>query len=77
LLPAVLVNTNVLVYFFNNYPPKKQERAELVLNRLREAGPGRLSTPNLAKFVNAAMRKLEPTMTAAQAFDQAALFAAT
>jgi predicted nucleic acid-binding protein len=75
--PAVLVDTNVLVYFFHKNTPKKQERAELVLNRLREAGLVRLSTPNLAEFVNAAMRKLDPPMAAAQAFDQAAFFAAT
>jgi predicted nucleic acid-binding protein len=76
-MPAVLVDTDVLVYFFDNSTLKKQERAELVLNRLREAGLGRLNTQNLAEFINAAMRKLDPPMTAAQAFDQAALFAAT
>ena len=76
-MPPVLVDTNVLVYFFDNNTPEKQKRAELVLNRLREAGLGRLSTQNLAEFVNAAMRKLDPPLTAVRAFDQAALFAAT
>ena len=76
-MPPVLVDTNVMVYFYDNNTPKKQKRAELVLNRLREAGLGRLSTQNLAEFVNAAMRKLDPPMTAVRAFNQAALFAAT
>jgi len=76
-MPPVLVDTNVLIYFYDNNTPKKQKRAELVLNRLREAGLGRLSTQNLAEFVNAAMRKLDPPMTAARAFDQVALFAGT
>ena len=49
----------------------------MVLNRLRENGLGRLSTQNLAEFINAAMRKLDPPLTAAQAMEQTALFAAT
>jgi predicted nucleic acid-binding protein len=76
-MPPILVDTNVLVYFFDNNTPKKQERAELVLNRLRGAGLGRLSTQNLAEFINAAMRKLDPPMTAAKAMEHAALFSAT
>jgi predicted nucleic acid-binding protein len=76
-MPPVLVDTNVLIYFYDTHTPKKQKRAELVLNRLQEAGLGRLSTQNLAEFVNAAMRNLDPPMTAVRAFDQAALFAAT
>ena len=76
-MPPILVDTNVLVYFFDHNTPKKQERAELVLNRLREAGLGRLSTQNLAEFVNTAMRKLDPPMTAAKALEQAILFSVT
>ena len=76
-MPPILVDTNVLVYFFDNNTPKKQERAELVLNRLRGAGLGRLSTQNLAEFINAAMRKLDPPMTAAKAMEHAALFSVT
>jgi predicted nucleic acid-binding protein len=73
----ILVDTNVLVYFYDQNSPEKQERASLVLNRLREAGMGRLSTQILAEFVNAAMRKLDPPLTAAQAYEQVSLFAAS
>lgn len=76
-MPPILVDTNVLVYFYDHNSPKKQECALLVLNRLRENGLGRLSTQNLAEFINAAMRKLDPPLTAAQAMEQTALFAAT
>jgi len=76
-MPSVLVDTNVLVYFYDQNTPNKQERAELVLNQLKEAGLGRLSTQNLAEFVNAAMRKLDPPLTAAKALEQASIFAAT
>lgn len=74
-MPPILVDTNVLVYFYDQASPEKQARAILVLNRLREAGVGRLSAQNLAEFINAAMRKLDPPLTAAQAFEQASFFA--
>jgi predicted nucleic acid-binding protein len=74
-MALILVDTNVLVYFYDQNSPEKQERAILVLNRLRQTGLGRLSTQNLAEFVNAAMHKLDPPLTAAQAFEQASMFA--
>jgi predicted nucleic acid-binding protein len=74
-MPPVLVDTNVLVYFYDQNSPEKQARASLVLNKLREAGLGRLSTQILAEFINAAMRKLDPPLTAAQVMEQASLFA--
>jgi predicted nucleic acid-binding protein len=76
-MPTILVDTNVLVYFYDQASPKKQERANLVLNRLREARLGRLSTQALAEFVNATMRKLDPPLTASQAYEQASFFAAS
>jgi predicted nucleic acid-binding protein len=76
-MAPILVDTNVLVYFYDQNSPEKQKRASLVLNRLREAGLGRLSTQTLAEFVNAAMRKLDPPLTAAQAYEQVSLFAAS
>lgn len=76
-MPPVLVDTNVLVYFYDQASPERQERAAAVLNRLREAGLGRLSAQNLAEFVNAVMRKLDPPLTAAQAYEQASFFAAS
>ena len=76
-MPPILVDTNVLVYFYDQNSPEKQTRASLVLNQLREAGLGRLSTQNLAEFVNAAMRKLDPPLTALQAYEQVSFFAAS
>ena len=74
-MPPILVDTNVLVYFYDQNSPEKQACASRVLNGLREAGLGRLSTQALAEFINAAMRKLDPPLTAAQAMEQASLFA--
>ena len=76
-MPPILVDTNLLVYFYDNNSPEKQNRAEKVLNCLREDGLGRLSSQNLAEFVNAVMRKLDPPLTAAQAFEQVTLLAAS
>jgi predicted nucleic acid-binding protein len=76
-MPPILVDTNVLVYFYDQASPEKQERADLVLNMLREAGVGRLSTQTLAEFINAVMRKLDPPLTAVQAYEQASSFAAS
>ena len=75
-MPGILVDTNVLVYFYDQNSPEKQERASLVLNQLRQAGVGRLSAQTLAEFVNAGMRKLDPPLTAAQAYEQLSVFAA-
>jgi len=76
-MPPILVDTNVLVYYYDHNSPEKQERADLVLNCLRETGLGCLSTQNLAEFVNAARRKLDPPLTAAEAFEQVSLFASS
>ncbi len=73
-MPPILVDTNVLVYFYDQNSPEKQERANLVLDQLQQAGLGRLSTQALAEFVNAAMRKLDPPLTAAQAMQQVSMF---
>jgi predicted nucleic acid-binding protein len=76
-MPPILVDTNVLVYFYDQNSLDKQECASLVLNRLQEAGLGRMSTQTLAEFVNAAMRILDPPLTAAQAYEQVSMFAAS
>jgi predicted nucleic acid-binding protein len=76
-MPPVLVDTNVLVYFYDQNSPDKQERASATLNQLQQTGLGRLSVQNLAEFVNAAMRKLDPPLTATQACEHASLFAAS
>jgi predicted nucleic acid-binding protein len=75
-MPPILVDTNVLVYFYDQNSPEKQSRANLVLDQLQQAGLGRLSTQALAEFVNAVMRKLDPPLSAAQAMQQVSLFAA-
>jgi predicted nucleic acid-binding protein len=76
-MPPILVDTNVLVYYYDQNSPQKQARASLVLNKLQEAGLGRLSVQSLAEFISACMRKLDPPLSASDALDQASLFAAS
>lgn len=74
-MPPILVDTNVLVYYYDQDSPEKQQRASVVLDHLRRTGLGRLSTQVLAEFVNATRRKLDPPLTAADALEQVSMFA--
>jgi predicted nucleic acid-binding protein len=76
-LPLILVDTNVLVYFYDQNSPQKQKAAGVILSKLHEAGQGRLSVQTLAELVNAALRKLDPPLTPAQAMGQISLLAAS
>ena len=77
IMPPILVDTNVLLYFYDPNTYTKQERAQLVLDNLYQLGIGRLSTQNLSEFVNSAMRRLDPPLTADQVYEQAALLASS
>jgi predicted nucleic acid-binding protein len=49
-VPPVLIETNVLVYTFDQNDPPRQERAIQVLRALEESASGRLSVQCLAEF---------------------------
>lgn len=72
-MPAILVDTNVLIYFYDQNSPARQERARSVLDHLYQAGLGRLSTQVLAEFVSSGMRKLDPPLSPAEAYQQVTL----
>jgi len=76
-MPSIMIDTNVLVYFYDPHSPEKQKRAEVVLDHLQRLGTGFLSAQNLAEFVSAAMRKLDPPLTPAQAYEQVSMLAET
>ena len=62
-MPPVLIDTNVLVYTFDQNDPPRQERAIQVLRALEESFSGRLTVQCLAEFSSVAMRKLRPAMS--------------
>ena len=76
-MPSILVDTNLLVYFYDPNSPEKQNRAEVVLDHLQRLAAGCLSAQTLAEFVSVATRKLHPPLSPAQAYAQVSLLAET
>jgi predicted nucleic acid-binding protein len=73
-MPPVLVDTNLLVYLYDQRDPARQARAQRVLDGLESAQAGRLSVQNLAEFFSVVTRRLSPVLSPAEALEQIALF---
>lgn len=73
-MAAILIDTNVLVYVFDQNEPARQERAIQVLRTLEETLAGRLSVQCLAEFCAVVTRRLRPAMTPADALVQVERF---
>lgn len=71
----IMIDTNLLVYLYDQNEPDRQARAQQVLDRLELSGAGRLSVQCLAEFLSVTTRRLSPALTPAQALEQVALFA--
>jgi predicted nucleic acid-binding protein len=69
-VPPVLIDTNVLVYTFDQNDPSRQEQAIQVLRALEESASGRLSVQCLAEFCAVVMRRLKPVMSPAETLAQ-------
>lgn len=76
-MPRILLDTNVLIYFYDHNSPSKQKQARLILERLSALKNGCISAQNLSEFVSATMRKLKPPFTPAEALDEANLLASS
>ena len=74
-MPPILIDTNVLVYTFDQDELSKQEQAIRVLKQLELPGSGRLSVQCLAEFVSVSTRRLRPPLTPAEAVVQVERFA--
>jgi predicted nucleic acid-binding protein len=61
------VDTNILVYAHDASDPAKQRVARIVLERLWELGTGAISTQILQEFYVVATRKLEKSLSRADA----------
>ena len=66
-MPAILIDTNVLVYAYDRSEPEKQRRALEVLDALARSGDGRLSAQVLSEFFVNVTRKIAAPLTVAQA----------
>jgi predicted nucleic acid-binding protein len=66
----ILVDTNVLLYAYDRGAPDKQPHAVATLDRLVTRNLGALTTQVLAEFYVNVTRKLEPPLTAEQAYER-------
>jgi predicted nucleic acid-binding protein len=74
-MAPILIDTNLLIYLYDQNEPIKQQQAQHVLNQLELNRSGRLSVQCLAEFFSVATRKLSPPLTAAHALRQVSLLA--
>ncbi len=73
-MPPTLIDTNLLVYLYDQKQPARQERSYRVLEQLELTRNGRLSVQALSEFFSVVTRKLSPKMIPAEALDQINLF---
>ena len=73
-MPPILIDTNLLIYLYDQNQPDKQNQSERVLEQLELTHSGRLSVQVLSEFFSVSTRKLSPSLTPAQALDQVTLF---
>ena len=66
---SVFVDTNVLVYAYDQSEPQKQRQALRVLDRLAVTGVGVISTQVLSEFFVAVTRKIATPLSVDQAYD--------
>jgi len=74
-MAPILIDTNLLIYLYDQNDPIKQQQAQHVLNQLELSRSGRLSVQCLAEFFSVATRKLSPPLAATQALRQVSLLA--
>ena len=73
-MAAILIDTNLLIYLVDQNEPERQARAVEMLGVLELHQVGRLSTQNLAEFINVAVHKLQPGLSIDQVIDWAGRF---
>ena len=74
-LPAILVDTNVLVYAHDGSDRPKQQRAIHVIERLVSTDQATLSVQCLTEFFNVTTRRVTPPISQAEAQAQVERFA--
>lgn len=75
-MDSVLIDTNILIYAYDQHAPVKQRRAIEVIHRVRAAQTGVITAQVLAEFYAVATRKLVPPLTPVQAEAQLQAFVA-
>jgi predicted nucleic acid-binding protein len=73
-MAPILIDTNLLIYLYDQNQPDRQSHAAIVLDQLELMGLGRLSVQNLAEFFSVSTRKLSPPLSPREALEQVNLF---
>ncbi|GAG92867.1 unnamed protein product [marine sediment metagenome] len=73
-MTPILIDTNLLIYLYDQNSPVKQDKSMVVLSQLESMGTGRLSVLNLAEFFCVSTKKLTPPLSSEEALDQVNLF---
>lgn len=74
-MALILIDTNLLIYLYDQNDPGKQARSRLVLDKLQGIGAGRLSVQSLSEFANIASKKLSPTVSLSDVMEIVRMFA--
>lgn len=68
-----LIDTNLLIYLYDQRDPVRQEKAQRLLYELNALGVGCLSVQTLGEFFHVSTRRLSPPLAAAEAYEQVTL----
>lgn len=72
-MSLILLDTNVLIYSYDQNDPEKQAQAVLILENLHQANNGCISVQSLAEFMNVGLKKLKPPLSPDKAIYQVQL----
>jgi len=72
--PSYLLDTNLLVYCFDDREPEKQERALELLDRVGRRPSAALPAQVLGEFANVMLYKMEPPLSPEEVYEQIQLY---
>lgn len=72
--PSYLLDTNLLVYCFDDREPEKKERALEILDRVGRRPSAALPAQSLGEFANVTLYKMEPPLPPEEVYEQLQLY---
>ena len=72
--PSYLLDTNLLIYCFDDRNPEKQDRALELLDRVGRDPSAALPAQVLAEFANVMLYKMEPPLPPGEVYEQLQLY---
>jgi len=73
-IPSYLLDTNLLVYGFDNRASQKQKRSLELLDRVGRGPIAALPAQVLAEFANVMLYKMEPRLSPSEVYEQLQLY---